>query len=473
LVRANVRATTIFRIFELFNVQMYKMAAINFRLRSESDKNVSIYIHLTLGRGKIFETPTGFYINPKYWKKDSKYGFPKNSNFAEIKNIKNSLLKLQSFIDTEINNAQSNGELINTQWLKGQIDNCFNRDVKIEKESNLLTDYIQKIIDDADTKVLQGGKIGLSKNRVKGYVTFKGIIEKYQKHIKKEIDFKDIDINFEDDFRNWLIKEQGYSINYAGKNFDNLKAVCNEALRTGRKVNEHANHIKSFTESKEDKEVITLSFDELDVISNLNDLSTSLENVRKWLLLGCEIGQRGGDLLNITENNFVTRKGIKYIDIKQQKTGKTVTIPVREKVNQILKTGLPYKISMQKFNIYLKDLCQIAEIDEQIKGKVYDKKKKRKALKLYPKYQLITSHTCRRSFATNYYKQIPTPVLMVITGHSKESLFLTYIGQKEDKDANANLMLEYAEIMEQKRKELKAKEKTEKRAKMEVIKKVN
>ncbi len=448
------------------------MAAINYRLRSQADKNVSIYIHLTLGRGKVFETPTGFYINPKYWKKGNKYGFPKNSNLAEIKNIKSALLKLSSFIDKAINSANENRELIDTKWLKKQIDICFDR-IKEEVKSNLLTDYIQKIIDNADTKVLQGGKMGLSKNRVKGYITFKGVIERYQRHIKKEIDLKEIDINFEDDFRNWLLKDQGYSVNYAGKNFDNLKAVCNDAIRKGRDVNDHVTHLQSFTESKDEKEVITLSFDELEIISNLNDLSTSLENVRKWLLLGCEIGQRGGDLLNIKEKNFVTRNDIKYIDVTQQKTGKTVTIPVREKVKKILETGLPYKISMQKFNSYLKDLCQIAEIDKPTKGKVYDPETKRKVLKLYPKYQLITSHTCRRSFATNYYKQIPTPVLMVITGHSKESLFLTYIGEKEDKDANANLMLEYAEIMEQKRKEQKEKEKQSGKAKMKVIKKAN
>ena len=46
-------------------------------------------------------------------------------------------------------------------------------------------------------------------------------------------------------------------------------------------------------------------------------------------------------------------------------------------------------------------------------------------------------------------------------------------GEKEDKDANANLMLEYAEIMEQKRKEQKEKEKMEKKTNMKVIKKAN
>lgn len=452
------------------------MAITNYRLRSRADKNVSIYISLSLGRGKKFETITGFYINPKNWKENVKnsskqLGFPKNSNRAEIKKIKNSLLKLKSFIDTEINNAQSKGELINTNWLKKQIIACFNRKEIIEIESNLLTDYIQKIIDNADTKVLQGGKIGLSENRVKGYITFKGVIENYQKYIKKEIDFKDININFEKDFRIWLIKTKVYSLNYAGKNFDNLKTVCNDAERNGKQVNPHAKHIKSFSESKDDREVITLSFPELEKIEKKDITNESLINVRKWLILGCEIGQRGGDLLDLTEDNFRTdASGIDFIDIKQQKTGKNVTIPVRPKVKQIKESGLPYKISIQKFNDYLKDLCKLCEIDDKIRGKVYDKRKKRKVTKLYSKYKLITSHCCRRSFATNYYKKVRTSVLRLITGHSKESLFLTYIGVEEDKDANAKLMLRYAEIMDKEIKDQKEKEKKNRKAKMKVAK---
>lgn len=67
----------------------------------------------------------------------------------------------------------------------------------------------------------------------------------------------------------------------------------------------------------------------------------------------------------------------------------------------------------------------------------------RKELGNYPKYELIASHCFRRSFATNYYKKIPTALLIGITGHSKESLFLTYINQREDKDSNADLFMKF------------------------------
>jgi integrase len=91
-------------------------------------------------------------------------------------------------------------------------------------------------------------------------------------------------------------------------------------------------------------------------------------NARKWLLLGCNLGQRGQDLLNLTEDNFVTRNGLEVIELKQQKTGKQVTIPVLPVTKEILKEGLPYRISLQKFNKLLKDLCKEAKIDDVIPG---------------------------------------------------------------------------------------------------------
>ena len=54
------------------------------------------------------------------------------------------------------------------------------------------------------------------------------------------------------------------------------------------------------------------------------------------LLLGCNIGQRGGDLLMLDESNFVNRNGLEVIELKQQKTDKNVTIPVLAKTKEII-----------------------------------------------------------------------------------------------------------------------------------------
>ena len=63
-------------------------------------------------------------------------------------------------------------------------------------------------------------------------------------------------------------------------------------------------------------------------------------------------------------------------------------------------------------------------------------------LGMYPKYKLIRSQAMRRSLATNYFGKIETPILMEITGHSRESTFLSYIGENPNKDAVADVFME-------------------------------
>ena len=84
----------------------------------------------------------------------------------------------------------------------------------------------------------------------------------------------------------------------------------------------------------------------------------------------------------------------------------------------------------------------MAGIDQVIKGNKMSSVTKRVALGMYPKYELITSHNIRRSFATNYFGKIETPILMEITGCSRESTFLSYIVVNPNNDAVADVFLE-------------------------------
>ena len=92
--------------------------------------------------------------------------------------------------------------------------------------------------------------------------------------------------------------------------------------------------------------------------------------------------------------------------------------------------------------MYYFELIKFPGIDQVIKGNKMSSITKRVELGMYPKYELITSHTMRRSFATNYFGKIETPILMEITGHSRESTFLSYIGVNPNKDAVADVFME-------------------------------
>ena len=96
---------------------------------------------------------------------------------------------------------------------------------------------------------------------------------------------------------------------------------------------------------------------------------------------------------------------------------------------EIIKNGLPYHLSLVNYNKYIKLVCQIAEINEPITDRNKATSRGATTIKTLPKHKFITSHVGRRSFATNFYGLIPTPVLMNITGHGTEKVFLAYIGK--------------------------------------------
>ena len=115
-----------------------------------------------------------------------------------------------------------------------------------------------------------------------------------------------------------------------------------------------------------------------------------------------------------------------------------MAIALNSKVLSILakrKGEFPRKISDQRYNEYIKDVCREAEITNQVQGGKLNIETSRKATGLFPKYELVTSHIGRRSFATNNYGKIPTALLMNATGHGTENMFLTYIGKTSTEQA--------------------------------------
>ena len=396
------------------------MASIKFLIQSKT-KTAPIYLRLSINRQQVYKRKTGLFINPNNWSKDK--GLPKQTT-ASNKNLSTELSELQNKILKQLNEANTKGEVITGDWLQYQIDLHFER-IAENKKSEFVLDIIQNIIDNAHLRRNSKGGMGLSKTRKNSFETLKTCFEKFQD--KNRYKIKDINTSLSNDFLRYLLNEGNYAESTATKRIADLKTVCFEAESEGIKINPQLRKIKSV---KIDNDfVIYLTPEELEKIKKADIKSPALENARKWLLLGCSIGQRGGDLLNLNESNFVTRNGYDVIELKQQKTAKNITIPVSPITKEIIETGLPYKISMQRFNEYIKEVCKIAEINEKIEGKIMDKKTKRKKLGFYPKHQLITSHICRRSYASNNYGSISTTLLMQVTGHSTERTFLNYIGK--------------------------------------------
>jgi len=449
------------------------MAKIKFLLQSKSE-NAQIYIRVSISQKVSLKKKTGFSINPKDW---SETNFPKQTK-PENKLLSTNLKKLETFVLENLNKDLANGTLIDAYWLENQINTLFKRVVKTD--TTFLVNHIQNIIDNANTRTKKGGEIGLDKNTIKNYNTFKKLIIEYQESIKKQIQFLEITKPFVEKFKNWLINTKNYTTNYSGKNLEMLKAVCRDAEKTEIPITPYSKIIEHFRENDKDRYIHTLSYQEIEQIRNVDftneeqlkdfkkenpeltkNLSITpekLNNARNWILIGCAIGQRGGDLLNISKDNIrYNLDGFMYLDLIQEKTDKAITLSVNEKyIIEIIENSLPKKMQEQKLNEYSKVVCKLAGINELIKGKKHNTETNRRELGLHPKYEFITSHCFRRSFVSNKHKDWNIQTIMDVTGHSKESLVNTYINKREDKDLKADLQrTEYQNQTKDKKPQLK------------------
>lgn len=399
------------------------MATIKCLLQSKND-NANIYVRLSIDRNNVYKRKTGFVVNPDNWSHTK--GQPK-PNDESLKKLKTDLDDLCRKIEEKLNLATSQGSEINGNWLQDTIDEALNK--KKRTDLDRLTNYFQYYIDSLPNKVDTKGRRGVSKSTLTKYTTIQNKITEFEKHQKKHYYIKDVDLKFRHDIIKYFTDVDNLGTNTTGRYIKFIKTVCYDARKNGIEVNRQLESIKGYTEKVEK---IFLNFDELELIEKKIYTRSALENAKDWLIIGCYIGQRVSDLLILTNENINIRNGLELIELTQKKTGKLVAIPLHPKVKAILKKrkgAFPTKISSQRFNEYIKDIVKLAKINQKIEGSCLDKETKRKKHGIYEKWKLASSHICRRSFASNFYGEIPTALLINITAHSTEKQFLDYIGK--------------------------------------------
>jgi len=406
------------------------MATIRFFTRTiTKNKNalVPIYVRLKSGRGIDITVKADILTKPENWSNEIQQARQRadtfrhksaNSEASGRKAFNDKIAGLRTAIESEL--IQAHRADITSEWLKTVIDKHWYP----EKYRIDLFSYIESFIKKSETKPNPKTGRPVSYKMRREYEVSFGYLKKYATKIGKPIDFKDIDLNFYDGFTQYLQGEK-LAVNTIGKKIQTLKIFLNSAKDEG------INSYDSFKSSKfktltEEADTIYLNEDDL-VKLYKTDLSDrpGLEHVRDLFLVGCWTGCRFADISQIIPENI--SEG--FIYIRQQKTGAKVVIPLHPVVTAILNKyncRLPEVISNQKFNLALKDIAKLTEINDTVykaitKGGV-------KISKAYKKYELVTTHTARRSFATNLYKSdFPTLSIMAITGHKTEKAFLKYI----------------------------------------------
>ena len=404
------------------------MASINFLYRSTKDKsNLSLRLLFRYnGKDYVFGSKTKLEVEKTYWNKQHK----KKSKDITITNkqteINIELNKIENHILGAFNSA--NPDKVNKEWISAQVDLYYN---PTQKEKTIPTDLINYIDFYIDYR-----KDEVKKTSLKKFNVIKHKLQKLEKFRKKQILILDINNDFKNEFVSYC-KNELYSQNTIQRELAIIKTFCIHARFLGLETHYQLDSLRL---DKAKVEKIYLTFEELSRIEEINsdELTVSLDNAKDWLIISCYSGQRISDFMRFTENQIRIEEGKHFLEFTQMKTSKLTTIPIHDKILEILKKRngkFPYRISDQKYNDYVKEVCKLAGIDEIVKGSkmLETEKGNRKQGGLYKKYELVTSHIGRRSFATNFYGKVPTTYLINITNHSSEAMFLNYIG-KSNKD---------------------------------------
>lgn len=440
---------TIFECSKIFN-----MATVKFRVLSKTE-TAQIYLRFSIDRDNVFQTKTGKVINPKFWSVKTSRPIQTQSEF---KILNTELNELESFILKEYNSDYTKGVIFSKDWLSEKIDKFYNRINAIEDESVLLN-YLQNFID------FKKSTSSYTVCTLRKYNNLKDRFSQYQKKKKKIFIINDISAKILMDFKNFLIVECDMMETTSIRFIKNLKTVIFDAEQNGIKIHYQ---IRGFSTGNTNTEYkVFLSFDEIEQIKDVQTINTDWKIARDWLVMGCYLGQRASDLLRMTKRMIYTKTDsdgnvFRFIEIQQQKTGEKVVIPIHDEVEAILKKyngNFPPKFAESLdsnatiFNRHLKKVCELAGIHEMVKGKVFNDIKKKNEIVETEKCNLVSSHVCRRSFATNFYgnKMFTTPQLMSITGHKTESMFLNYIGKTAD-DWAMQTAKTFKEILNQKTK---------------------
>ena len=227
-----------------------------------------------------------------------------------------------------------------------------------------------------------------------------------------------------------------------GKQLSFLKWFLRWAFKKGVHQNNAYDSYKPKLKSTQ-KKIIFLTWDELNRLREFKIPSNkqALERVRDVFLFQCFTGLRYSDVFNLRRSDI---KG-DHIEVTTVKTSDSLIIELNKHSKAILdkykdvafedNKVLPV-ITNQKMNDYLKELAELADIDEPIRQTYY--KGNERIDEVTPKYALLGTHAGRRTFICNALALgIPPQVVMKWTGHSDYKAMKPYIDIADDIKANA------------------------------------
>lgn len=296
------------------------------------------------------------------------------------------------------------------------------------------------------------------------YVSTRNKLLAYEKKYRTTLHFRDINLQFYEKFEKY-ITEQGYTRNYFGAMMSSIKVAYRDAREVDGLHNLRETEKRGFTTPSTPSKSVYLTSEELQRIADVEISVENLKNVfpEKYSQSRDEDMRRKVESLNICRNKFLlgAYTALRVSDfnhlskihitdgffrVTTRKTGAAVVIPIHPTIKRIMDSGfdIATPITEQKINAHIKEVARLAGITQPVEATKFVNH--RAVVDWWPKCDVITTHTARRSAATNMYKAgIPSISIMRITGHTTEKSFMKYI--KITAEENAELMARNAFFM--------------------------
>lgn len=335
------------------------------------------------------------------------------------------------------------GGIINKPWLQNIVKTSFMRP---KMENGLVSpDYTVFVsefatwwLDRHAKKWKVSHKETMSEGLQNQYRKFVSIFQEYESVIGEKLQLRNVTINELNSFVDFL-ETENYQVSTIERHLGRFRFFMNRAAEHNIEVNP-AYKQRIYLDKDDDFEGIYLNEAEIQKIIDKDfSYDYELDIVKQNFMIGLHTGLRVSDFLKLDTSNIENN----IIKVRTKKTGTKVVIPMHPIVKKIIDANfgnLPPKVSSSDFNKHIKTICNKSGINNMVYGKLFDKASKRKKIGYFEKYKLVSSHICRRSFATNNYDKVSKEVLNAVCGWSKKST--------QAEHYNKTSKLEYAAIMQ-------------------------
>lgn len=421
------------------------MATINYRIVGTKSPS-EIRLRLLNGRATDIDAGIQLFIDPEYWDK-------KNQRIRNViavpqrDAINTKLAELKLHVFNSLNMDFANGEILNRIWLEKSIAKFYNRPSEELKKTTdfhkvYLSDFSDWWLKEKAPKFKVTADKYMDITTIRHYASLVSLIKKFEG--KEKIRFNKINADLIDSFSEFLTSEN-YAEKTAKRMLGRFKFFCLRAEAENIIIDQsYKNRVFVAKQEDEYKEPYFSEYEISKIYEHDFSKNEILDHARDNLIIGLRTGLRISDFL---QRLIIANFEDDFIEIEPQKTAnyKTrVTIPIHWMVREILEKRngkMPDKTTDPKFNKHIKTIARIVGFKENMLGGVVKMdpktKIKRKVVALYPKHELVTSHICRRSFATNTYGTVSNQTLMSICGWRSEEQMTDYIKKTNKEHAEA------------------------------------